>query len=161
MQMPPAARRSQTANLMVGVGQTPTSMTRQPVARRPANTASRIASREMRVSFPTTTVDPGGSQVPNACANRVMTSGVRDFPAIPRMPEMLIMRVLSGVVINPPVLFCCLAEGRGKQEEVSEADLSVLIQVELHADADRGLAEGRGEQEEVVETDLPIPAEVG
>ena len=54
--MPPWARRWRTANCTVGTGHTPASTTRHPLERRPATTACRTISPDVRVSRPTTTV---------------------------------------------------------------------------------------------------------
>src|SRR5688572_14572718 len=90
--MPPTARRSRTSSWTVGTGQMSRSTTRQPLESSPATTACRTIAPEERVSRPTT-MAPGPVYVPNACAKRTSSAGVRDSPTTPRTPEMLIFSV--------------------------------------------------------------------
>ena len=68
------------------------STTRLPVERMPATTACFTISPEVLGSRPMTIV-PDPVCVPNACAKRVRSFGVSDWPTTPRTPEMLILRV--------------------------------------------------------------------
>src|ERR1043166_949816 len=68
------------------------SITRLPVERMPATTACLTISPEVLGSRPMTIV-PGPACVPKACAKRVSSLGVSDWPTTPRTPDMLILRV--------------------------------------------------------------------
>src|SRR5512139_1807581 len=92
MAMPPCAPSCRTRTCTVGVGTTPRSLTRQPLEARPATTACRTISPEVRGSRPMTTRPPP-TQVPKAWAKRATSSGVRESPTTPRTPEMLIFSV--------------------------------------------------------------------
>src|SRR5436305_7017213 len=76
---------------MVGTGHIPISMMRHPLESKPAMTACLTISPEVRGSRPMTTVR-WPTYVPNACAKRVSSVGVRDSPMTPRTPEILILR---------------------------------------------------------------------
>src|SRR5437773_12459112 len=75
---------------MDGTGQMPRSTGSQPVERRPAKTALRTISPDLRVSRPTR-IGPRPRYVPKAPANAVNNWGVRVSPTTPRTPEMLIL----------------------------------------------------------------------
>src|SRR5215207_4051863 len=76
MAMPPCAPCRRTINWTVGTGQTPTSRTPHPLESRPATTDCLTISPEVRVSRPMTMV-PEPTYVPNACAKRTSSWGVK------------------------------------------------------------------------------------
>ena len=92
MAIPPCAAVWRTPSCTVGVGHTPMSTMRLPAESRPAMTACRTISPDVRVSRPTT-IRPGPMAVPNAWAKRVSRTGVSESPTTPRTPEMEILRV--------------------------------------------------------------------
>src|SRR5512143_3221203 len=90
--MPPCAPSWRTSSCTVGVGTTPRSLTRQPLEARPATTACRTISPDVRGSRPIATRPPP-TQVPKAWAKRATSSGVSESPTTPRTPEMLVFSV--------------------------------------------------------------------
>src|SRR5699024_9001930 len=82
----------------VGVGATPTFTMSHPTACRVAVTISSHMGPVTRVSRPTTIL-PCSLQLPNAAVKRLIFSGVRALPKMPRMPE---TEIISAIVV-----YCC------------------------------------------------------
>src|SRR6185436_14056340 len=79
---------------MLGVGQTPRSITSQPAASNPASTAERIIGPDGRVSRQTR-IRPRSRYVPKLSANSTASSGVKVSPTMPRTP---VMPIFSGFI---------------------------------------------------------------
>src|SRR5215218_7999437 len=79
---------------MLGVGQTPRSITSHPAASSPARTAERIITPEGRVSRQTR-MRPRSRYVPKLSANWTASSGVKVSPTMPRTP---VMPIFNGFI---------------------------------------------------------------
>src|SRR5437016_2141906 len=91
--IPPDAPSCSTANCTVGVGTTPSATTSQPMERRVDDTILPATFPVILPSRPSTIV-PRLQYSANAAEYFTRTSGVRLSPTMPRMPDMLTIKLI-------------------------------------------------------------------